>query len=170
MTLILEDGTGIDNANAYADSAAFKVYHKDRGNIFDAGSSEIDKALITATDFIDREFGGRFKGVKEFSTENELEFPRIRLFNRAGILVTGIPLKLSWATIEYGLRALTEELFLVPVVDDTGLRRIGFRDKVGPIETEVKYAESTTRELGKPYPVADKLLKEYLKSANAVTR
>ncbi len=170
MTLILEDGTGIADANSYADSATFKTYHKDRGNTFDAATGEIDKALITATDFIDREFGGKFKGVKQFSTENELEFPRTKLFNRAGILVTGIPTKLSWATIEYGLRALDEELFLVPVIDDTGLRRIGFREKVGPIETEVKYAESTTRELGKPYPAADKLLTEYLKSVNRVSR
>lgn len=170
MTLLLEDGSGIDNANAYTDADAFKIYHKDRGNSFDAGSSEIDKAIIRATDFIDRKYGGRFKGVKEFSSENELEFPRLKLFNRAGILVIGIPTKLSWATAEYARRALTEDLFLTPVIDETGLRRIGFRDKVGPIETEVKYAESTTRELEKPHPIADKLLSEYLKTVGAVTR
>ncbi len=170
MTLILEDGTGIDNANAYTDATAFKIYHKDRGNEFSAGTSEIEKAIIRATDFVDRKYGGRFKGVKEFASENELEFPRLKLFNRAGILVTEIPDKLAWATAEYALRALTEDLFLTPTIDETGLRRIGFRDKVGPIETEVKYAESTTRELEKPYPVADKLLSEYLKTANTLTR
>lgn len=170
MTLILEDGTGIDNANAYTDAAAFKIYHKDRGKEFSAGTSEIDKAIIRATDFIDRKYGGRFKGVKEFATENELEFPRLKLFNRAGILVTEIPTKLAWATAEYAFRALTEELFLTPTIDETGLRRIGFLERVGPISEEVKYAESTTRELEKPYPVADKLLSEYLKTANTLTR
>ncbi len=170
MTLILEDGTGIMDANAYTDAAAFKVYHKDRGNVFDAGGSEIEKAIIKATDYIDRKFGGKFKGVKEFASENELEFPRLKLFNRAGVLVTDIPNKLAWATSEYALRALTEELFLTPVVDETGLRRIGFREKTGPIEEEVKYAESTTRELDQPYPVADRLLVEYLKTANTLTR
>ncbi len=170
MTLILEDGTGITNANAYTDADAFKLYHKDRGNSFSAGSSEIEKSIIVATDYIDRQFGGRFKGVKEFASENELEFPRLKLFNRAGVLVTEIPPKLAWATAEYALRNLTESLFLTPTIDETGLRRIGFREKVGPIEEEVKYAESTTRELGKPYPVADRLLSEYLKTSGIVTR
>ncbi len=170
MTLVLEDGTGITDANAYTDAAAFKVYHKDRGNSFSAGTSEIEKAIINATDYIDRKFGGRFKGVKEFAAENELEFPRLKLFNRAGILVTEIPTKLAWATAEYTLRSLTEELFLTPVIDKTGLRRIGFLEKVGPIVEEVKYAESTTRELDQPYPVADRLLSEYLKTVGLVTR
>jgi len=170
MTLVLEDGTGITAANAYTSAAAFKLYHKDRGNDFTDGSSDIEKAIIKATDFIDRKFGGRFKGVKEFATENDLEFPRLKLYNRAGVLVTGVPTKLAWATAEYAFRALTEELFLTPTIDETGLRRIGFREKTGPIEEDVKYAESTTRELNRPYPVADRLLVEYLKTANTLTR
>ncbi len=170
MTLILEDDTGVTDANAYTDAAAFKVYHKDRGNTFDAGISEIERAIIRSTDYIDRKFGGRFKGVKEFAAENELEFPRLKLFNRAGVLVTGIPIKLAWATSEYALRSLTEELFLTPTIDETGLRRIGFLERVGPISEEVKYAESTTRELDQPYPVADRLLSEYLKTVNTLAR
>ena len=167
--MIVEDNTGLADANSYTDAATFKTYHKDRGTVFDKSSTEIEQGLIIATDYIDRRFGGMFKGVKEFTT-NDLEFPRTSLYNRAGILVTGIPNKLVFAVCEYAAKSFDGSLFLDPTVDDTGLRRIGLREKVGPIETETRYAESTTSQVLKPYPVADRLLTEYLFSSGSVTR
>lgn len=168
MAFIVEDGTGVIDANAYAAVVDVDAYHLDRNNTDWTGTTTVkEAAIIKATDYIDRRFGAAMKGSREFPY---LEFPRLYLCDRAGILVVGIPKKLIFATAEYALRALTETLFLAPVVDETGLRRLSKREKVGPIEEEVRYAEANSVTTIKPFPIADYLLSEYLTAANRAIR
>ncbi|MCK5131702.1 MAG: hypothetical protein KAR40_06065 [Candidatus Sabulitectum sp.] len=90
-----------------------------------------------------------------------LEFPRENLRDRSGELVTNVPDKLQYATIEYGYRASKAVLAPDPTVSETGLRVTKTRDKVGPVETEIEYADATSIMITKPYPAADRLLAEY---------
>jgi hypothetical protein len=71
MTLILENGTGVHSANAYADETFVTAYLTDRGrqsqNSWDTATDAAkDAAIIAATDYIEQRFGPRFKGNKEF--------------------------------------------------------------------------------------------------------
>ena len=71
MTMIVEDGTGVSGANAYATEAEVTAYLTDRNrqteNIWSTiGAPAQEAAIIAATDFIDRRWGERFKGNKEF--------------------------------------------------------------------------------------------------------
>lgn len=168
MAFTVEDGTGVADANAYAAIAYVDTYHSDRGNTDWTGVDAVKQAaIIKATDYIDRRFV--FKGVKEFTT-NDLAFPRTYLYDRGGNLVEGIPAKLAMAVAEYARIALSQELFQNPVIDETGLRRIALREKVGPIETETKYAETNQIQILKPYPVADRLLSEFILDAGRAIR
>jgi len=91
-----------------------------------------------------------------------LEFPRLYLYDKAGIKVDGIPVKLQEAMFEYAYRAQSASLAPDPTVDTSGLRIIGTEKKVGPIVTKTSYAENQVPVITKPYPAADRLLKEFV--------
>lgn len=98
------------------------------------------------------------------------EFPRNNLYDSESGIVTGMPEKLKEATYEYAYRANSTTLAPDPVVHESGLRQIGDRVKVGPIETEVQFAGETSVEITRPYPAADRLLQEYVDSNVGVVR
>lgn len=67
--LIVEDGTGIYEANAYAGRGFVRNYlaRRNRATAWDAATDEVkDAAIIAATDYIDRRFGRVFLGQKQF--------------------------------------------------------------------------------------------------------
>lgn len=104
------------------------------------------------------------------------EGPQPRIFPRRGMLgfdgrvITGIPLGLKQATAEYSVRAMAAILAPDLTVDDTGALVQRKMEKVGPLEEETEYAEGATPRIFRPYPAADGLLREYLKSAGGVVR
>lgn len=68
MSMIVEDGSGIYEANSYAGlSYAHSYLHRrNRHTIWDAASTAVrEAALIAATDYIDKRFGSQFLGSKE---------------------------------------------------------------------------------------------------------
>lgn len=99
-----------------------------------------------------------------------LDFPRKNLYDRDGVLVDGIPVKLKDCTCEYAYRANSAALSPDPETADSGLRQTEVFEKVGPIETKTRFAENQTAQITKPYPAADRLLQEYVRSANSVIR
>jgi len=76
LTLIKEDGSGLANANAYADAADGDAYHE--GHLYatdwtGANSATKAAALVMATRFIDAYF--QFRGFKAHDTQ-ALQWPR----------------------------------------------------------------------------------------------
>lgn len=123
-------------------------------------SSTITGAVLTPS-------GGFLVGGID-SGEQPLSFPRAELYSNDGRAVTGIPLKLKMATAEYAVRAAAAALNPDPVVSDTYQAVSSFREKVGPIEEETRYAEAISGagiDYIVPYPQADALLTEYVRSA-----
>jgi hypothetical protein len=170
MSLVVEDGTGLVNAESYISVTDADAYHTNRGHTGWTGSTGTKEiALRKATEYIDSRWGGRFKGEKEFpDTPQALEFPRLCIEGYGGI-----PVCLQRATAEYALRALTAELAPDPVIDASGLSIVGSRKKVGPIETETTFASQgpgSSVQLLRPYPTADMLLRPVLLSSNSLVR
>lgn len=100
-----------------------------------------------------------------------LSFPRLGLVDRAGVRVLGIPLKLKQAAAEYADRARVALLAPDPDVDATGASIKKKREKAGPIEEETEYVEGTHMQVVlKPYPAADRLLQDYVRSAGGAMR
>ncbi len=97
-----------------------------------------------------------------------LEFPRQYLYDKAGILVDGIPIRLQEATYEYAYRAQSAVLAPDPTVDASGLRITGTEKKVGPIVTKTSYAENQVPRITTPYPAADRLLQEYISTGGII--
>lgn len=91
------------------------------------------------------------------------EFPRLSMYNQDGEVILGIPIQLKEATAEYAIRAAAEALWFDPVVDE-GARTVTERwDIIGPIEERRKFEPGTTlSQIIKPYPAADRLMRDFL--------
>jgi hypothetical protein len=63
MTMIVEDGSGIVNANALATEVFVDTYFNDRGIATWTGTTTVkENAIIKATDYLNKRFSTRFRG------------------------------------------------------------------------------------------------------------
>lgn len=167
---MVEDGTGIADANSYVDVDFVDSYFSDRGNTAWAGEQAAKEGwLIQATDYIEMVYSERFIGTRTTDTQ-ALSWPRT---NAASYADNVIPLVLKKACAEYALRAKNGPLAPDPTVDESGVIKVAIKEKVGPLETDsavlTKGAGSTIMML-RPYPAADMLLRSLLITANRVIR
>lgn len=86
MTVVVETGAGVRNANSYVDSAFVSAYlaARNRNTDWDAATDAVqDAAVIAATDYVEKTFGRLVPGVREF------EFAGV--VAEGSILFTGLP-------------------------------------------------------------------------------
>jgi len=168
MALIVEDGTGLDDANAYVSEANVDTHHSDRNNTKweDFSSVEKQAAIIRATDYVDKRFGIRWVGFRQQKGQS-LDWPRADAFDRSGYQLSGVddvPRQLERACAEYALRAAIcgvlapDPLLPVPKQsmesgddDDRVATQSGEvsrkKEKVGPIEEETWYDNAANTQL-----------------------
>lgn len=166
--MVVEDGTGIDNANSYASVEFADTYFTNRLNLTWAELSDQRKAslLIMATDYIDTRWGPYLAGEIAFE-DQALLFPRVCMPACAGD--AAMPKKLLIATVEYALRANDGPLAPDIESDASGFAIQRRKERVGPIEEEVEFAtgQNGSRQLQtvwKVYPAVDMLMQCFIKS------
>jgi hypothetical protein len=183
MAFVVEDGTGISNANAYAAEAFVDSYHTDRLNA--AWTSLTDSALkqaaiIKATDYIDYRWDFIGDRKKAFELQS-LKWPRIGAWvqvDEKTLLANQVPLQVQNACAEYALLAVNlasaagtlGDLAPALEVDDTGGKIIAKREKVGPVEEETKFSGSFGLITLRPYPAADNWLRDLVLHGRKVAR
>lgn len=126
MALIVEDGTGVANAESLASVAFADTYHANRGNIVWADIADVatkEQLLRKATDYAVAKYAGLWAGVP-VSEAQFLPFPRT--VNGTNI---GLPVSIQQAIAELALSAKTSPLMPNIV---RGKKKV----KVGPIEVE----------------------------------
>ena len=132
MALIVEDGTGIINANCYTTLQESLDYHAERGNCLWATitTAQQTAAKIRATDYIEQVYRSSFKGYKSNFTQ-ALSFPRINVVVDEYIYLPSntIPQELKKAQFELEIRAAQGDLNL-------DLTQNVIKKKVGVIEVE----------------------------------
>lgn len=182
VTFVVEDGTGLPNANAYVTVVYADAYHSDRGNATWTGSTAARQtAIIKATDYIDKRFGKRFRGERQQKDQN-LEWPRLGAYDDDGFPLDGVdqlPRNLQKACAEYALKALVLGDLLPDPSETVGGALTMRRDKVGPLEEERQYGREGGNSGRDPvsglvstpnvpeYPAADLLMQELIKSFNS---
>lgn len=183
MAFVVEDGTGIANANAYIDVAFADSYNTDRLNstwtdLTDQTFKEA--AIIAATDYIDYrwDFVGRRK--RNFEQQS-LKWPRIGAFiqnENKEIQANLVPLQVQYAACEYALQAVGQSdtagvlavLSPPPDIDSTGGKIIAKKEEVGPVKEETRYSGSFGLITLKPYPKADNYLRDLVLHGLKVAR
>lgn len=154
MTLIVEDGTGMADAEAYLSVSDFKGYCDKRGMDYSAYTDDvIEQKLRIASGYIDTV--KRYKG-QRLLVEQSLEFPRASLTDWGGLPVTGVPGRVKQACAELAYKAFAENLYV-------DLERGGMvtSQSVGPLS--VSYSDKAPA--GKSFMVAMKLLEPYTRDS-----
>lgn len=153
MALIVEDGTGLVDAEAYLSVAAFRTFCGKFG--YDLGAAtdtELEIKLRLGAEFVDSEF--RYKGVRLVS-EQAREFPRSGLVDWSGIEVAGVPQRVIKANAELAFKAISG-----PLYEDLDRGGQIVSESVGPISTT--YAAGAP--VGTVRQFATKLLAQYVRT------
>jgi len=109
---IVEDGTGVANANSYCTPEYANRYFASRGNTtWAALTSNAKKVLlIKGASKIEQDYMDRFKGCRTFS-EQSLSFPRYDVVIDSRLQASdAVPARIMDATCELAWRASSEEL------------------------------------------------------------
>jgi hypothetical protein len=157
MALIVEDGSGMANAESYLSVADFTAYCTARGLTFTADTEAVtEQKLRIATGYIDTV--RRYKGSR-ITAAQALEFPRDGLTDWGGLAITGVPARVKNACAELAYKAFTENLYV-----DLDRGGMVSSQSVGPIS--VSYAEGAPA--GKSFTAAIKLLEPYFRDAKDI--
>lgn len=132
MGFTVETGSIVAGANSYVSVASADAYHTDRGNTAWTGADSVKQAaLIKATDYIEQNYDGRWKGYK-VRQDQPLAWPRSEvLVDRYYLDHEKIPAALTKAVCELALKSLSSELN--PDLERGGAVK---REKIDVIEVE----------------------------------
>ncbi|WP_395383333.1 DnaT-like ssDNA-binding protein [Mesorhizobium sp. UC22_110] len=117
--LIVEDGSGLANAESYVSASDAASYAADRGLTFPASPADkAEAALRRATAYIDNTYRTRFPGQRKKFRLQALEWPRVGVVDMNGFPVTGdeVPVEVVRATCEAAVRELASPGSLNPDV------------------------------------------------------
>lgn len=168
ISLIVEDGSCVSNANCYVSLDFADEYMRSTGHSEWAGLSDNAKKsyLINATNYIDRTYGKvGWKGIKKYHRNQSLCFPRVELYDKDGFEVTGIPIELKKAVCEAGFISINTSLFSVK--DASGTIK---SQKVDVLEIEYYSEKDSSGEYISRFTVLDYLLADFYKTKNDRSR
>lgn len=156
MTLVVENGTGLSNANSYASVATANAYATLRGLTAWTGTDAVkESALVRATDYLEATYRNDWQGNRVSATQ-ALSWPRANVMVDNFVVDDDIvPIPVINGCIELAIRALTETLL------DDQTQRVK-REKVDVIEIE--YADGS--DPAKRFPLVSRMLSPYLFSGS----
>jgi hypothetical protein len=166
MTLIVENGSGLANAESYVSVNDAAAYAAARGLTFPASpAAKAEQALRRATAWLDGRYRSRFLGQRKNGRDQALEWPRINACDRDGNeLAPGeIPVEIVNATIEAAVREMASPGGLSPDVTPGKVKK---RAKVDTIEVEYAVGTGTAYDQRPVVGVIDGILSSLLGSAS----
>ncbi|CDN96774.1 hypothetical protein PSV3_00118 [Septimatrevirus PSV32] len=151
IAIVVEDGSGVPNANSYVSVADARIYASNRGVVLPADDDELAAMLIRSTDYLEAQ-ACRYQG-RRTSSAQALEWPRTGVFlNCDEVPSNVIPKSLIGAQVQLAM-AINAGFDLQPNVSPQDYVT---REKVGPIETE--YADPLSVGIMPTFTAANALL------------
>jgi hypothetical protein len=168
MSLIVENGTGLANAESYISVADADTYHSNRGSSAwtSLTTAVKEQALRKATDYIEQVYRLRFLGFRHTELQ-ALSFPRDEVQRKDFTYLNQfsfypndvVPTEVANACADLGLRASTDDL--APDIE-----RIAKKEKVASLEVEY----DDTKQAYTKYRAIDNLLAPFLSSSSGINR
>ena len=168
VTLIVEDGSCVPDANCYVSLDFADDYMRNTGKTaWDAKTEDEKKSyLINATKYIDRTYSKLgWKGQKKYHRRQNLCFPRVELYDKDGDEVLGIPKELKEAVCEAGYLATSTSLFTVN--SESGEIK---RQKADALEIEYFSTSDSSGTYISRFSVLDSLLSDFYKTKTSGSR
>ncbi len=146
MSLVVEDGTGLTNADSYASVVEADAYHAAQGApaAWSGASSDAkESGLRQATLYLDARYGQRFRGRRAHETQ-ALKWPREDAVDDDGFtfVSTALPTRLKQATAELALKVVEGTALSTDVAATAGALASKTL-KVGSLEKAESYFEGT---------------------------
>lgn len=164
ISLIVEDGSCVPNANCYVSLDYADEYMRNTGKTGWSEKTDNEKKsfLINATAYIDRTYSKvGWKGIKKYHRKQALCFPRVELFDKDGFEVEGIPEELKKAVCEAGFISITTSLFTTK--DASGTIK---SQKVDVLEVEYYSEKDSSGEYISRFTILDDFLADFYKTKN----
>lgn len=136
IAIVVEDGTGVANANSYQTVANARLYAENRGIELPTDDDEIAAMLIRSTDYLEAQ-ACRYQG-KPTSSTQVLQWPRTGVFLNCDEVPSNVIPKSLISAQSALVMAINAGFDLQPNVSP---QDYVIREKVGPIDTE--YADPT---------------------------
>lgn len=158
MTLIVETGEGLSNAESYISVADADARHASLGNTGWTGTEQVKEALLRrATAYMEQAYRSRWKG-NRLRKDQALSWPRYgATVDGFDLSSTIVPVEVANACADLALKAAAGDLA-------PDLERGVIREKVGPLETEYdRNSSQATR-----YRSIDLGLAPFLKGSSAM--
>jgi hypothetical protein len=163
MALIVEDGTGLSDAESYisvADADAYITAYKGTNATWDsAATADKEVAARVATQYLDITYD--WIGDKETSTQ-ALDWPRVNAYDETGTAIDGVPSNVEDATAELMFLHVTG----TTLITNTTKADYAKREKVDVIEIE--YFEGAS--VQQSFPVVSRLLSDLAYQSGQVVR
>ena len=157
MPLVVEDGTGLDDADSYADVSFADTYFASfAGSTSWSGANTATKtaALRAATQYLDLRFGRSMNG-QRLSTTQALAAPRTRIVFD-GRVIAGIPNELKKATAEAANRWIQDPAQLLP--DEAAGSNVTSKSvDIGGIRIGKSFVGGAST--SKSFPIVEKLMR-----------
>jgi hypothetical protein len=158
VALVVEDGTGLANAESYISvaDASSRLANRGMTNWATLTNTEMEQALRRATDYIEQALRERWIGIR-LHNHQALSWPRWNaLVDGYPIDPNSVPADIANACADLAVKAAGGDL-------NVDLTRAVTREKVGPIETEYeRFSPQATR-----YRSLEMALAPYLKGSTS---
>lgn len=150
--LIVEDGTGIADANSYVSLDDYRSYAEQRAVVLPVDDSATEAQLIQAMDYLEIQ---PWSGMPTYDGQS-LSWPRMEVYIGSNEIAEDvIPGKIKFAQMQLAIQ-VNAGVDLMPTVTSTGIIK---SEKVGPLQTDY----DTTLVGTQPYfSSISALLKPYL--------
>lgn len=165
-SLILEDGTGVTNANAYVSATAVRAYATLRGVALPAiaDPDPVEILIIKATDYLESLAYIMFSAV----VTQALSWPRTRICHEPDPTKFLMPTKIVNAQCQLVLEQFMNDIVLLPSTPGGAAGQFVIREKVDVIETQ--YSERLGTLSTPTMPAVDALLRELVVPGGGIGR
>ena len=160
--LIVEDGTGLSNADSYASLAEANLYHANHGNVdwSDIDATTKEQLLRKATDYMVAQYRLQYAGYRRYSTQS-LDWPRLYVplidSLSANVFPQYVDFDIVPTTVKNACAELALKAYTAILMQD--LTQGVIREKVDVIEVEYdKFSPQQTR-----YEQIDAMLSVFFK-------
>lgn len=162
MALVVENGTGLSNAESYVSVADASAYLASLGDTTFSGLADDtarEQALRKATNYMEQRYRGRWKG-ERLTRSQGLSWPRFD----AEVDGWYVDVDIVPPEVEHGCALLAVKSVTETLNDDLAQQVI--REKIGPLETE--YNANSPQ--SKRYLAVDQLLAPFLQGSSSMAR
>lgn len=163
MTVTVEDGTGLADANAYVAVADCAAYAVARGKTFPTSPvNAAEQAIIRATQGLDGKYGASYPGERLNGRAQALGWPRTDAYDMADNLIASnaVPVEIVQATCEAAIRELATPDAMLPDLERS-IRTL----KAGSVEIEYGAGATATT----TFQIIDGILASLIGAPNQYT-